>query len=92
MARHVWAIARVREGVVGAADEPWQAGLDVLAQAPLPWSEAQADRVGLAQSLHDAASHARKRAGTDTWADRATSYGELLATCAACHAITDRHD
>ena len=40
LARHRWAVERVREGVIGAVDEPWRAGLDVLAQAPLPWPAA----------------------------------------------------
>ena len=30
MSRHIWAVARVREGLIGAVDEPWRAGLDVL--------------------------------------------------------------
>jgi cytochrome c553 len=91
MAQHEWAIARVREGIVGAADEPWHAGLDVLAQAPLPWPDAAADRAAFARKLHDIAGRARARAGSDDWSERAVSYGELLVTCAACHAVIDPH-
>ena len=88
MVRHVWAVERIREGVIGAVDEPWRAGLDVLAQAPLPWATAEAERAPLAKKLHDLADRARQRAGIDTNADRARTYGELLVTCAACHAVS----
>jgi cytochrome c553 len=91
MAQHEWAIARVREGIVGAADDPWRAGLDVLAQTPLPWSDATADRVALARRLHDVAGRARTRSGSDSWSERSVAYGELLVTCAACHATIDPH-
>ena len=33
MLRHLWTVEHVRDGVIGAVDEPWCAGLDVLAQA-----------------------------------------------------------
>ena len=44
MTRHLWAIARVREGVLGAGDDVWNAGLAVLAEAPLPWPTEDANR------------------------------------------------
>ncbi len=90
MTRHVWAVERVREGVIGAVEEPWQAGLDVLAQAPFPWPADDADRAPLGRRIHDVADRARKRGATDTSADRATTYGELLVTCAGCHALADK--
>jgi mono/diheme cytochrome c family protein len=94
MARHRWAVERIREGVIGAVNEPWQAGLDVLAQAPLPWPAEDAERAQLARRIHDVADRARKRGDTDTEANRATAYGELLVTCASCHAVADtqKHD
>lgn len=86
MTRHLWAVERIREGVIGGADEPWRAGLDVLAQAPLPWPAGDGDRATLAKRIHDLAAQARHRGATDTSEDRAHTYGELLVTCAACHA------
>lgn len=87
MLRHLWAVERVREGVIGGDDTSWRAGLDVLAQAPLPWRATDGARGALAKQLHDVAEHARHRGpATPTDADRARTYGELLVTCAACHA------
>jgi cytochrome c553 len=85
MARHVWAVERLREGVVGGVDEPWRAGLDVLAATPLPWPATDGDRASLARRLHEIADQARVRSSTDELADRSRAYGEILVTCAACH-------
>jgi hypothetical protein len=86
MARHRWAVDRLWEGLVGADDDAWHAGLAVLAAAPLPWTDLDA-RVLLARRLHQLADAARLHSATDTLDDRARSYGELLVTCAACHTI-----
>lgn len=85
MARHLWAIERVREGMIGAAEEPWRAGLDVLATAPLPWATTEGDRAALANRVHELADRARHRGAGDTGEERTRTYGELLVTCAACH-------
>ena len=84
MARHLWAIARVHEGMIAGVDEPWRSGLDVLAEAPLPWPSEDRARAQLAQRLHDVAARAKHRVSASS-DDRAVSYGELLATCAGCH-------
>lgn len=86
MARHLWAAERVWEGVVGDAPESWRAGLDVLASAPLPATTLGAAREPYAKKLQRLARDARDRKPAVALADRATAYGELLATCAACHA------
>ena len=85
MARHVWATDRLWEGMVGDVDEPWAAGLDVIAATPLPWPDLGADRAGLARQLQQLANQARHAAPKDL-DERARSYGEILVTCAACHA------
>jgi hypothetical protein len=82
MARHQWAADRIWEGMVGDADDAWNAGLDVLAAAPLSWPGA--DRAALAHRLQQLAGRARHPAKTER-ADRAGRYGEILVTCAACH-------
>lgn len=84
MARHRWAVDRLWEGMVGNADRPWQAGLDVLAVTPLPFSAAAGDRVALARGLQQLADRARQRRPAGP-AERTQVYGELLVTCAACH-------
>jgi cytochrome c553 len=89
MSRHLWAITRVREGMIGGLDEPWGAGLDVLAQSPLPWPAEDSERAKLARRIHEVALHAKARTN-DATADRAVSYGELLSTCASCHTVADK--
>jgi len=81
MARHQWAADRLWEGLVWTSDRAWCAGLEVLAAAPLPSlpDVAGARLQRLARAALDAASR-------DTPADRASAYGELLVTCAGCHA------
>lgn len=83
MARHRWATGRMWEGLVGGEVDAWREGLDVLAVTPLP--AAQAARGDLARRLQQLAGDARQRARTDTLADRARAYGEMLVTCAGCH-------
>jgi len=84
MARHRWAADRLWEGLVGGDDEPWRAGLAVLAATPIRWPEL-GERKGLARSLQQLAEQAQKRQATDSIADRAQLYGEMLVTCTACH-------
>jgi len=84
MVRHQWAADRIWEGMVGDASEPWRAGLDVMAAAPLAWPKIGPDRVGLAQRLQQLADQGRHTSPDDR-AERARLYGELLVTCAACH-------
>ena len=86
MARHRWAVDRLWEGALLGAAAPWRAGLEVLAAAPLDWGPRSADRAKLARDLQQLADQARKRGTADTRETRATSYGEILVTCAACHA------
>lgn len=90
MARHIWAVERIREGIVGGVDEPWRAGLDVLASAPLPWSAADGDRAALAKQIQRLADVARHRGPSDTSDERARMYGEILVTCSACHGVNAR--
>jgi cytochrome c553 len=82
MARHRWAADRLWEGVVGNSDEAWQAGLDVIAVAPLDLGE---ERAPLARTLQQLASKARRTKPAAP--DRGTAYADLLVTCAACHTL-----
>lgn len=85
MARHRWAADRMWEGLVGASDEHWRAGLYVMATARLPDG---ANRM-FAQRLQKLARAALDNPAT-TLDGRAVQYGELLVTCAECHAESDR--
>jgi mono/diheme cytochrome c family protein len=86
MARHQWAVDRMWEGLVGADDARWRAGLDVLAMTPAPFSSRTA-APALATELQERARAARARRATETLGARTTAYGEMLVTCAACHAL-----
>jgi hypothetical protein len=85
MARHRWAADRIWEGMIGNADGPWRDGIDVLAQTPLHFPAVAGDRAALATRLQHLVDQARQPQLTDTPAERAQIYGELLVTCAACH-------
>lgn len=84
MLRHRWAADRLWEGIVGGADEPWRAGLDVLAAKPLDWGPPSSDRAIHARKLQTLALDARKQKIASV-ENRTTAYGEMLVTCASCH-------
>lgn len=81
MTRHRWATDRLWEALIAPSDDEWKTGLEVLAATPLPASELGKEREPLARKLQRTAETAR----TTRPADRAQVYGDLLATCAACH-------
>ena len=91
MQRHRWAAARLWEGVVGPSSELWRSGAQTLASAPLIADPRlakiprAAEVKGLAQKVQRLA---RTAVGTTDPERRVAVYGELLATCSACHAIT----
>jgi cytochrome c553 len=87
MTRHLWATDRLWEGIVGAADDSWRDGLDVLAATPLREPQISGERLPLARQLQALARQARMRLRTDTLHDRARSYGEILVICSGCHAV-----
>ncbi|HTR49853.1 MAG TPA: hypothetical protein VMJ10_04040 [Kofleriaceae bacterium] len=87
MTRHLWATDRLWEGMVGNSETSWRAGLDVLAAAPAPWAKADREREPIAHQLQRLASDARQLQGVEQIRDKAREYGEILATCAACHAV-----
>ena len=91
MARHLWATERLWEGMVGNSDESWRAGLDVLAAAPLAAAQLGVERESIARQLQRLADAARQTQPTDQLRDRAREYGEILVTCATCHATPANH-
>lgn len=85
MARHQWAADRLWEGIIGLSDDRWRAGLEVLAATPLP-AAAVPGASALAERLQRIARQALERRTSDTLDANARSYGDLLVTCAGCHA------
>lgn len=86
MALHLWAAERLSEGMIGGVSESWLAGLDALAKAPAPWSVLDADRAAMATRMQRIAEQTRAQAASADLAGRARAYGEILVTCASCHA------
>jgi cytochrome c553 len=85
MARHAWAVDRLWEGLVMPSDDRWSRGLTVLAQSPPPFT-ALSDAPQLAGHLQEVARRQLALRATTDLDDRGVAYGELLVTCAACHA------
>ena len=90
MARHRWAAARLWEGVVGPADARWSEGATSLAAVSfdpvLLGDRDDATRLGdIATKIKRLA---REAIATEGQAERVALYGELLQTCASCHALT----
>lgn len=94
MATHQWAAARMWEGLIAANDAQWKTGANALATSRLAITAEAAEPghdLGIADDaarVHLLARRALKAGSID---DRAKLYGEMLATCAHCHAtIRDR--
>lgn len=85
MARHQWAADRLWEAMVGGPESSWRGGLEVLAATPMPFS-AWTEASRYARRLQDLARDQLPPYRTTQLADRATAYGEILVTCAGCHA------
>lgn len=88
MLRHQWAADRMWEALISRGDERWRQGAAALADAPLRIEEITAD-VELpeeVQKLGDRVHELGRRAQTVSgWDERATIYGEFIASCATCH-------
>ncbi len=85
MARHVWALDRLFDGLVGPSAVSWQVGAEALHEDAISEDDVPGDdAAALAAQLHELGGKARDERNNDL---RAAIYGELLVTCAACHAI-----
>lgn len=82
MIRHKWAMDRMWEGLTGPSNTSWMAGAGALQDMPLEFdNNDQAEH--LAQRVHELSKKALTVTGDR---DRAQLYGDLLETCALCHA------
>lgn len=85
MARHQWAADRMWEGLIAPDDALYAAGARALTQAPVWGTEALPDEVAQIEAgVRTSAEHASEAPSTDV---RVVAYGQLLATCARCHAV-----
>lgn len=90
MKRHQWAAARLWDGLVGPSDVLWREGAEVLATTQLDAVKAaggdagRGDIAALGRRIRELATQATKLTDHDK---RAALYGQLLSTCAGCHAL-----
>ena len=90
MAGHQWAADQMWQGLIGPSEERWQSGARKLAGAPLTMT-AESGELGIADDAARAKLLATRALTVGDGDGRTTLYGDLLATCAHCHAaIRDR--
>lgn len=88
MRRHEWAINMMWDGLVGPSTERWDLGTAAFPKSPLTaksLEKTEAPAEGLAEL--EAAAHelAQIAARAETQQKRASDFGSVLSTCAACH-------
>ena len=85
MMRHQWAAAQMWQGLIGPDDSRWQAGARELADAPLTIT-AESGELGIADDVARTRALATRAMRTGDQLERSGLYGDLLASCAHCHA------
>jgi cytochrome c553 len=85
MAWHQWAVDRMWEAIVGPSDEHWRVALDGIATMRIP-SHVRPSPVHLGARLQRQARDALGHDPPLTLAQRTEVFGDLLVTCARCHA------
>lgn len=91
MLRHLWAVNRMWEGLISPSDAAWVAGAEVLAGIQLQATDLNADREvepKITFLLMRAREIGAEGQIAETRKARSALYGELLALCADCHALT----
>jgi hypothetical protein len=85
--RHVWAIDRMWEGLIGPSEEAWRRGAAVLVSAPfepamrIATREVPPEVTTIAGKVHELG----RRAQNVDVDRRGWVLGDVLATCATCH-------
>jgi hypothetical protein len=98
MLGHQWAAARMWEGLIGPANDRWLEGAQALAQVPLTIvaeepmtasrkSPMRADGDMIGDDVARVRLYANRAVAARNGDARAEIFGELLATCAHCHAV-----
>jgi hypothetical protein len=85
---HQWAADRMRDGLIGPSDSAWSAGAIALANDPIYQADVGV-RTGRFQQMDEMARRTvalgRRAADLRDGFERATAYGEFVASCAVCH-------
>ncbi len=82
MQTHRWASERLWQGLIASSNPRWLDGAEQLVAAPLAIPDANP---GVAADVTALRRHAARAMDAGPQAERATIFGELLATCAGCH-------
>ena len=89
MAGHQWATSRMWEGLIGPSSDRWLEGARAMTKAPLA-IVAEGDNLSPDTAVSGDVARLRllgtRAQVAKTQDDRANLYGDLLATCARCHA------
>jgi cytochrome c556 len=88
MIRHLWAVDRLWEGLEGPSDEAWLAGAQALAQTDPSIAEdirANIPEDALDGFLAAVSNVAVSAASAESQDQRATAYGQVMASCQSCH-------
>jgi cytochrome c553 len=94
MARHSWAADEMWTGLVWKSDARFRQAVEVWNATPLAQPHTADDKrftpevLALEDRVHDLAEQAAAKMEPSR---RAELYGEMLATCSACHALVRRH-
>lgn len=84
MIRHLWAMDRMWEALIGGSDDAWRAGAEALAsQSPDSEFSAGGASAALAEALHEQATAARQLPA----AARPAAYADMIKVCAGCHTL-----
>ena len=84
MVRHLWAMDRMWEGLIGGSDEVWRAGAEALAsQSPDEDFSAGGASAALGEALHEQAQAAAQL----PVGARPAAYADLIKVCAGCHTL-----
>jgi hypothetical protein len=94
MARHAWAADEMWTGLVWKSDPRFRHAVEVWNATPLAQPHTADEKrftpdvLALEDRVHDLAEQAAAKMEPSR---RAKLYGEMLATCSACHALVRRH-
>jgi hypothetical protein len=89
MGRHMWGAELLWEGLTGPSETSWNAGAETLIEAPDELDERLPENFDA--SLREVVALGRAAKEATSLAERADTYGLLIATCADCHARWIEH-
>ncbi len=96
MRTHGWGASRMWEGLIAPENERWEEGAGALVLAPIMLSEGEEARLSdsmvsvrnaMNEHVETIRGYASKAMTPLTQRERVDLYGEMLVTCASCHAL-----